>query len=100
MQLSWDSVKKWRYKVLSPKVAKVHAATRIHPRSQSPNRMFWECVQRFTDFVIQATCTDPTPVTCQVTIVLFIWHLFNKEMKEQEAGAKTIQTLRHTMALL
>ena len=46
-----------------------------------------------------ATGSDPTSVTCQVTIILFIVHLFNKEIKKQVAGAKNNLTLRHAMTL-
>ena len=35
---------------------------------------------------------------CQVTIV-FIRHLFNKDIKKQVLGAKDIQTLRHAITL-
>ena len=43
---------------------------------------------------------DPTAVICQVTIVFLMRYAFYKEIKKQVAGAKTIQTLRHTMALV
>ena len=38
-------------------------------------------------------------MTHQVTIILFIRHLFNKEIKKQVACAKNVQTLRHAMTL-
>ena len=49
--------------------------------------------------IIQVRGTDPTAVICQVAIVLFIRHLFNKEIKMKVARAKTIYTLRHAMTL-
>ena len=49
--------------------------------------------------VIHVTVADPTSVTYQVAIILFIRHLFNKEIKKQIASAKNIQTLRHTMTI-
>ena len=49
--------------------------------------------------VIKATGTDDTAIACQVTIVFFIRHLFNKEIQKQVAGAKSIQTLGHAMTL-
>ena len=49
--------------------------------------------------VIQVTGTDPTAVTCQVITMLFIRHLFSKDIKNQATGAKTIQSLRHEMTL-
>ena len=41
--------------------------------------------------VLHATGTDSTSVICQVTIVLFIRHLFNRELKKQVAGAIIIR---------
>ena len=38
-------------------------------------------------------------MTCQVTIILFITHIFYKEIEKHAAGAKNIQVLRHAMAL-
>ena len=38
-------------------------------------------------------------MTCQVTIILFIRNLFNKEIKKQVFGAKNIQMLRHATIL-
>ena len=53
----------------------------------------------FIDLIIHATGADPTSVTWQVVIILFIRHLFNKEIKKQVVGTKNIQTLRHAMTL-
>ena len=54
---------------------------------------------QFTDLVIHVTCSEPTSVTCQVPIILFITQVFNKEIKKQVAGAKNIQMLRYAMML-
>ena len=59
----------------------MHAATKINSRPQAGNETLQEYIQRLTDLVIQAADTDPTAVTCQVTI-MFIRHLFNKEIKK------------------
>ena len=67
----------------------MHAATRIHLCPYATIEALQEYIQRFTDLVIQATGTDLTAMTCQVTTDLFIRHLFNKEIKKQVAGAKT-----------
>ena len=96
---TWDTLKKRLCQVFSPMATKMHAATWIHSCLQSANKTLLEHVQRFTDLVVHTTGTDPTPVTCQVTIVLFIRHLFNKEIRKHVAGTKTIQTLRHAMTL-
>ena len=58
-----------------------------------------EYIERFTDLGIQAISRSPTVVICQVTVVLFLMHLFNKEIKMQVAGAETNLTLRHRMTL-
>ena len=79
--------------VFSPVATKMHAATQILSRPQARN----ENIHRFTNWVIQATGTDPTAVACQVTIVLFIRCLLNKEIKKQVAGAKMTQTIRLAM---
>ena len=62
-------------------MCKVHVTTWIHSRHHAAYETLLEYIQRFTNLVIQAICTDPTTVTCQVTLVLFIKHLFNKETK-------------------
>ena len=62
-------------------------------------KTFEDYIQRFTDLVIHTTGTDSTSVPCQVTIILYIRHLFMKKIKKQVAGAKNIQTLRHAMIL-
>ena len=87
----------------------MHVAIRIHSRSQTTNETLQEYIQIFTDFVILTTGTDPTTVTCQVTTIIFIRHLFNIVMiirhllnnksKKQVVVAKTTQTLRHAMTL-
>ena len=58
----------------------MHAAIRIHSRPHAVNETLQEYIQRVTDLVIHTTGTDPTVVICQVIIVLFIRHLFNKEI--------------------
>ena len=62
---------------------KMHAATRIHFRPQVSKVTLKEYIQRFSDLIIQAMGTHLTAVPCQVTIVLFIRHLFNKEIKRR-----------------
>ena len=47
-----------------------------------PNESLQEYTQQFTDLVNQATDTDHTAVTCQVTIALFFRYLFNKEIEK------------------
>ena len=44
------------------------------------------------DLVIYATGINTTVVFCQVTIVLFMKYLFNKEIKKKVTGVKTVQT--------
>ena len=58
----------------------MHVTTRIHSRPQPPNKTLKENIQRFTYLLIQASHTDPIAVTCQVTIILIIKHLFNEEI--------------------
>ena len=95
----WDAVKKRLCHLFSPVTTKVHVATQIHSRPKTANETLQEYIQRLTDLIIHATSTDPTSVTCQVTIILFIRHLFKREIKKQVADAKNIQILRHTMTL-
>ena len=83
----------------SPVALNVPAAAQNHSRPQAAKETLQEYIQRFTDFMICATCVDPTSVTCQVTIILFIRQLFNKEIKKLVAAAKNIETLRHASAL-
>ena len=49
--------------------------------------------------MICTTGADPISVTCQVTIIPFIGHLINKELKNQGAGTKKILTVMHAMTL-
>ena len=95
----WEIVQKILCQVFSPVATKMCAATRICSRPQVVNETLQEYIQGFTDFVIQTKGTYPTAVTCQVTIVLFIRHVFDKEMRKLVAGAKTILTLRHAITL-
>ena len=74
-----DFVKKRLCQVLSPVATKVHAVTQIHSRLQAANETLLDYIQQLTDLVIHATGVDPTSVICQVTIIHFIRHLFNKE---------------------
>ena len=90
MTSTWDAVKMSLCQVFSPLATKVHAATQIYFRPQAANETLQEYIQRYTDLVIHATGADLTSVTCQVTIILFIRHFFNKEIKKQVAGAKNI----------
>ena len=60
----------------------VHAATQIHSRPQIANETLQGYIKRFTDLVIHATGADSTLVTSQVTIILFIRHLLNKEINK------------------
>ena len=39
-------------------------------------------------------------MTHQVTIILFVRHLFNKETKKQIVGAKNILAMKHAMTLV
>ena len=48
---------------------------------------------------MHTTGADPTSVTCHVTIILFIRHLFEMEIKKKAAGRKNIQLLRHAITL-
>ena len=57
---------------------KMYAYTRILSRPQAANENLQDYTHKFTDLVNHATGTDPAAVTCQVTTVLFIRHLFNK----------------------
>ena len=75
----------------------MHTATRIYSRYQAANETMQEYIQRFTDLVPHGT--DPTVVTCKVTIVLSIRHLFNKEINKEVCGTRTVQTLRFAMTL-
>ena len=92
-----EAVKKRLYHVSSPIATKIYVTTRIRSRTQAANETLQEYKQGFTDFVIQTTTMDPTAVTCQVTILLFSRHLFNKEIEKQVTGTKTIQNQRHDM---
>ena len=76
--------------VLCPVATKVHAATQIHSRPQAANELLQEYIPRFTDLVIHSTGTEPTSGTCQVTIILCIRHLFDKEIKKQVTGTENI----------
>ena len=84
--------------MFNPVASKLHAAN-FHSRPWTSNETLQEYIIRITDLVIHVTDAYPTSVNCQVTIILFIRHLFNKEIKKQVAGAKNIQTLRHAMTL-
>ena len=70
---TWDTAKK-RLCQLFPVVTKLHAVTQIYSRPQSTNEALQEYIQRFTDVVIHETGTEPTSVTCQVIIALFMTH--------------------------
>ena len=72
----------------------------MHSQAQAANETVQEYIPRCSDLVIHTTGTDPTVVTCQVTIVLFIRYLFNKKIKKQVAEVNTIQTVRHTVTLV
>ena len=74
---------------------KCPTGTQIHSWPQAANETLQEYIQRLTNLVIHATGADPSSVTYQVTIILFIKHLFSKEIKKQVAGTKIIQTFRH-----
>ena len=63
--------------------------SQIHSKAHTANGTLQEYTQRFTDLVIHAMDADPTTVTCQVTVILFIRHLFNKK---EVGGTKNIQT--------
>ena len=91
--ISIECSEKILYQILSPETTKVYATTQIHYRVQAANETLLVYIQRFTDLVIHATGAHPTSVMCQVTIIPFIRHLFNKEIKKQVAGTKNIQTL-------
>ena len=80
-------------KYLVPVATKVHTATQIHSRPQAAKETLQEYIQRITNLVIHATAAAPTSVTCKVTTILFIRHLFNEEIMKQVAGTKNIQTL-------
>ena len=69
----------------------MHAATGIHSRSKATNETLQEYIQWFMNLVILATGTDPNAVTCHVTIVLFIRHLLNKEIKKQVWEQKQVK---------
>ena len=83
----------------SPVATKMYAATHIHSMPQAANETLQENIQRFTYLLIQTTVTNPTTAVFQVTIILFIRHLFNKEIKMQVARAKAIQILRYGITL-
>ena len=68
--IKWDSIKEGLCQGLCLVVTKMQGATRIRPRAS--NEALQEYIQRCMDLVIQATGTDPTTVTCQMTIVLII----------------------------
>ena len=96
--LAWETVRNRLCQVFNPVATKMHSTTWIYSRPQATNETLQEYIWRFTDLV-QATSTDPTAIKCQVTIFLVIRHLYLKKSKKQVAGAKTIQTLRHTLTL-
>ena len=74
----------------------MHAANGIYSQPKATKETLQEYIQTFTDLVFEANGTDPTAVTCQVTVILFIQHLFNKEIMKQVAGSKI---LRHAVTL-
>ena len=94
---TWETVKEIMPGIYS--CDKMHTATIIQSRPQAANETLQQYIQRFTDLLIYITGTEPTAVTCQVSIGLFTRHLLNKEIKKQVAGAKTTKTLRHSMTL-
>ena len=71
------------YQVYSPVDTQVQVPTQIHFRPQAANEALQEYIQRLTDLVMHATYADLTSVMCQVTIIFFIRHLFNKEIKNK-----------------
>ena len=93
-----EPVKKILCQIFSPIRYIMYAATRIYSRCQAGNDSLQEYIQKCTNLVIQTTGIDPTTVICQVTIVLFIWHLYDKELI-QSNWRKTVETLRHKIAL-
>ena len=74
---TWQAVNIGLFQAFSPIATNMHVAIRIHSRPQTTNETLQECIQRFTDLAIQNKGADPSRVTCQVTIKLFIRHLFN-----------------------
>ena len=86
-----NAVKRRLCQVFSPVATKIHAATQIHSRPQTADETSQEHNQRFTELVRHATRADSTSVTCQVTIILFIKHLFSTEIKKQSAGIKALK---------
>ena len=83
---TWETVKKRLCQVFSPLTTKKCAATKIHCRPQAVEETLQRYIQRFTDLVIQVMGTNSIAVTCWVTTVLFIRHLFNNELRKQVAG--------------
>ena len=71
-----DVVKRGLCQVFSPVATQVHAAIQMYSRLQVANGTLQEYIQRFTDLVIHATGAEPTLVTCQVTIILFVRQFF------------------------
>ena len=85
---SWDAVKMRLCQVFGPVAIKVHAATQIYSRPQTADDILKEHILQFTDLIIHATGTDLTSLTCHITIILFIRHLFNKEIKKEVARGR------------
>ena len=91
-----EPVKKRLFEGFSPVVTTMHASTRNNSRPQAANKEYQKlglhtydtkqnekhpCTERFTDLVVQVTGMYPAAVTCQMTIPLFIRHLFNEGFK-------------------
>ena len=97
--LMLETMKKRLCQVSSPVATKIHAATWIHSQPQSANETLQEYIQIFAYLLIHATGIDSTAGFFPSNHILFIKYIFNKEIKKEVAGAKTIQTLRHAMTL-
>ena len=75
-------------KVFGSMETTMHGATRSHSGPQAGSDTLQEYIKRIMDLKIQATVSHPIAITCWVTIMLLIRHLFHKEIKNQMAGAK------------
>ena len=67
-----------------------HQTKQLHPKV--PKCMYEDGIPQYyylAEKHKQNNVTYPTVVACQVIIVLFIRHLFNKEIKKQVPGART-----------
>ena len=87
----WQDIKK-KEEVYSPLTTEVHTASDL-PQKQRPDETLQDVIQNFTDLTEKAMRIDLANITNHVIIFLFIKNLYNKDIRLQVAGAKTISTL-------